>query len=279
MTIDIPEAPEGARRFFGGRLPRAETFAAVLADTGVSHGLIGPREVPILWERHILNCAVIEDAFDRVREEVNGPRTLDVDLLVVGNTVLDSPELTLPHPRAHERAFVLVPWLDADPRAALATGGRTLSVRELLAGLDAPALAALLDATVVGSLERARELLDDDRAPLDRLLDLARFDAAQLVDERWNLGSLYLLPEVGDDRYAQFRTARSELAAAYETLAAAVLDDPTDTRSLLPFRLVESMIMLRSDEQRDELDGRTAADLVDTIVGAIEMLLTHESRA
>ena len=60
-------------------------------------------------------------------------------------------------------------------------------------------LAALLDATVVGSLERARELLDDDRAPLDRLLDLARFDATQLVDERWNLGSLYLLPEVGDD--------------------------------------------------------------------------------
>ncbi|MFX4286369.1 16S rRNA (guanine(527)-N(7))-methyltransferase RsmG [Janibacter sp. G349] len=65
MTADCPAAPEGARRFFGGRLPRAETFAAVLADTGVSHGLIGPREVPILWERHILNCAVIEDAFDR----------------------------------------------------------------------------------------------------------------------------------------------------------------------------------------------------------------------
>ena len=64
MTIDIPEAPEGARRFFGGRLPRAETFAAVLADTGVSHGLIGPRELPILWERHILNCAVIAEAFE-----------------------------------------------------------------------------------------------------------------------------------------------------------------------------------------------------------------------
>lgn len=72
MTIDIPAAPEGARRFFGGRLPRAETFAAVLADTGVSHGLIGPREVPILWERHILNCAVIEDAF------TEGAKVIDV---------------------------------------------------------------------------------------------------------------------------------------------------------------------------------------------------------
>jgi 16S rRNA (guanine527-N7)-methyltransferase len=41
----------------------AERFAAILADTGVSHGLIGPREVPILWERHILNCAVVHPAF------------------------------------------------------------------------------------------------------------------------------------------------------------------------------------------------------------------------
>lgn len=72
MTTDIPQAPEGARRFFGGRLSRAEAFAAILADTGVSHGLIGPREVPILWERHILNCAVIEDAF------VEGSRVIDV---------------------------------------------------------------------------------------------------------------------------------------------------------------------------------------------------------
>ncbi|WP_346007957.1 16S rRNA (guanine(527)-N(7))-methyltransferase RsmG [Janibacter terrae] len=65
MTAELPQAPEGARRVFGGRLARAEDFAAILADTGVSHGLIGPREVPILWERHILNCAVIEDAFSR----------------------------------------------------------------------------------------------------------------------------------------------------------------------------------------------------------------------
>lgn len=65
MTAEFPPAPQGAHQFFGGRLARAEAFAAILADTGVSHGLIGPREVPILWERHILNCAVIEDAFTR----------------------------------------------------------------------------------------------------------------------------------------------------------------------------------------------------------------------
>lgn len=44
-------------------MPSAHRFVEILADTGVSHGLIGPREVPRLWERHVLNCAVIEDAF------------------------------------------------------------------------------------------------------------------------------------------------------------------------------------------------------------------------
>ena len=48
---------------FEDRLPFASRFVEILADTGVSHGLIGPREVPRLWERHVLNCAVIEDAF------------------------------------------------------------------------------------------------------------------------------------------------------------------------------------------------------------------------
>jgi len=47
---------------FGDRLALAERFAAILADSGVSHGLIGPREVPRLWERHVLNCAVIHPA-------------------------------------------------------------------------------------------------------------------------------------------------------------------------------------------------------------------------
>ena len=47
---------------FGDRLALARRFTALLADTGVSHGLIGPREVPRLWDRHVLNCAVIHPA-------------------------------------------------------------------------------------------------------------------------------------------------------------------------------------------------------------------------
>jgi 16S rRNA (guanine527-N7)-methyltransferase len=58
-----PTPPPAALTLFGDRLPIAERFAAILADTGVTHGLIGPREVPILWDRHILNCAVVQEAF------------------------------------------------------------------------------------------------------------------------------------------------------------------------------------------------------------------------
>ncbi|GLW10273.1 2-amino-4-hydroxy-6-hydroxymethyldihydropteridine diphosphokinase [Microtetraspora sp. NBRC 13810] len=75
----------------------------------------------------------VERAFGRERREHWGPRTLDVDLIALGDLVLGDPELTLPHPRAHERAFVLVPWSAADPEAALPGYG---PVAGLLAGLD-----------------------------------------------------------------------------------------------------------------------------------------------
>jgi dihydroneopterin aldolase / 2-amino-4-hydroxy-6-hydroxymethyldihydropteridine diphosphokinase len=72
----------------------------------------------------------VEAAFGRVREEVWGPRTLDVDVIVYGDVVSDDPELTLPHPRAWERAFVLAPWLDADPEAEIPGRGRVAGLLE-----------------------------------------------------------------------------------------------------------------------------------------------------
>ncbi|HEY3261127.1 MAG TPA: 2-amino-4-hydroxy-6-hydroxymethyldihydropteridine diphosphokinase [Pseudonocardiaceae bacterium] len=68
----------------------------------------------------------------RTRTLLWGPRTLDVDIVDVDGMTSGDPELTLPHPRAAERAFVLVPWLDADPSARLAG----VPVAELLAALD-----------------------------------------------------------------------------------------------------------------------------------------------
>lgn len=70
----------------------------------------------------------LERAAERVRLERWGPRTLDVDVITCADVVSDDPELTLPHPRAHQRAFVLVPWLEIEPGAQLA--GR--SVRDLV---------------------------------------------------------------------------------------------------------------------------------------------------
>ena len=71
----------------------------------------------------------VEEAFHRVRDERWGARTLDVDIVAYADVVSDDPVLTLPHPRAHERAFVLAPWLDVDPAAELPGRG---PVAELL---------------------------------------------------------------------------------------------------------------------------------------------------
>ena len=62
----------------------------------------------------------LEDAAGRVREVRWGPRTLDVDLLAVGDERSDDLELSLPHPRAHERRFVLDPWAEVEPEFVLA---------------------------------------------------------------------------------------------------------------------------------------------------------------
>jgi 2-amino-4-hydroxy-6-hydroxymethyldihydropteridine diphosphokinase len=87
----------------------------------------------------------LEAAAGRVRLEHWGPRTLDVDVLAYDGTRSDDPELTLPHPRAHERAFVVLPWLEIEPDGAidghgalaeLATRVDTTGVRRL----DSPVL-------------------------------------------------------------------------------------------------------------------------------------------
>ncbi|MGY1846607.1 MULTISPECIES: 2-amino-4-hydroxy-6-hydroxymethyldihydropteridine diphosphokinase [unclassified Blastococcus] len=88
----------------------------------------------------------LEQAAGRTREVRWGARTLDVDVVTVtgddGAPVLsDDPALTLPHPRAHERAFVLVPWLTLDPTAVLPGRGR---VADLVAALDPADVAAVV---------------------------------------------------------------------------------------------------------------------------------------
>lgn len=65
VSRETPSAPDVARRVFLDALPTAVAYAGLLATEGIIRGLIGPREVPRLWERHLLNCAVVTDAVDQ----------------------------------------------------------------------------------------------------------------------------------------------------------------------------------------------------------------------
>lgn len=81
----------------------------------------------------LARCGAAEAAAGRLRTVRWGPRTLDVDVVSCDGEISADPVLTLPHPRAHQRAFVLVPWLELDPRAVLPGCG---PVAELPAAAD-----------------------------------------------------------------------------------------------------------------------------------------------
>ncbi|HLR95999.1 MAG TPA: 2-amino-4-hydroxy-6-hydroxymethyldihydropteridine diphosphokinase [Jiangellaceae bacterium] len=83
---------------------------------------LGPRA---LLERSLST----EDAFGRSREVPDGPRTLDVDVLAVGDRQVEDDDLRVPHPRLSERAFVLVPWAEVDPTFEIPGLGTVLQVR------------------------------------------------------------------------------------------------------------------------------------------------------
>lgn len=137
---------------------RLETLAEGVADV-VEHPLVrlvdvspvvqtqpvgGPAEQPLYLNmvmeietelsptELLAHCQAVEAQHHRERIVRWEPRTLDVDIITYNDLQQDDPELTLPHPRAAERAFVLVPWLLMNPQATLA--GRT--VRELAAAAD-----------------------------------------------------------------------------------------------------------------------------------------------
>jgi len=102
-----------------GYLDQPEFLNAVAElDTGLAPG-------PLLEHLH-----EIEKRHGRDRPFTGAPRTLDLDLLLYGDSVLDSPRLTLPHPRMHERAFVLKPLLELAPGVSIPGKG---PARELLA--------------------------------------------------------------------------------------------------------------------------------------------------
>ena len=91
-------------------------------------------ETPAEPSQLLEHAHAIEAAFGRVRAERWGPRTLDIDLVCIDGEILSTERLSLPHPGAVLRPFVLVPWLDVDPHAVLPGVG---PVAEALAALPA----------------------------------------------------------------------------------------------------------------------------------------------
>ncbi|OHT79092.1 TetR family transcriptional regulator [Mycobacteroides chelonae] len=131
-------------------------------------------------------------------------------------------------------------------------------------------LDALLAMTIDQPLHYAGRIADRPEAPVVRLYALALADAAQLAASRWNLGALYLLPDLRADRFALFRGKRDQLRAHYQDLAAAAgrADMIRDGVERLPFRLVESVIMLRADG--DSISPEALADATLRVLGVTE---------
>lgn len=119
------DCPEGSETFLN---------AVVLLDTTLAAHRLMDRAL------------AVEDAYERERSEVpNSPRTLDVDLIVVGDRRSDDDMLVLPHPRAKDRAFVLQPWYDVEPDAVLPDAG---PVEKLLEDVDTSGMSRRDDLTL-----------------------------------------------------------------------------------------------------------------------------------
>ncbi|OEU96092.1 16S rRNA (guanine(527)-N(7))-methyltransferase RsmG [Streptomyces oceani] len=144
----LPAPPEAAREFFGDALPTAVRYGELLADVGVRRGLIGPREVPRLWERHLLNCAVLAEV---VPDEVT--------VCDVGSGA-GLPGIPLALVRPDLRITLLEPLLR-----------RTTFLQETveLLGLDQVDVVRGRAEEVLGSLSPVQVVTARAVAPLDRL--------------------------------------------------------------------------------------------------------------
>lgn len=151
-----PSSPVGVVLALGSNLgDRVATLASAVSALQALPGLVVERVSPVVETEPVggpeqgpyLNAVLlarttlspldlltgtqsVEDAHGRVRQTRWGARTLDIDIITYGSLVSRSGRLELPHPRAHERAFVLVPWASVDPDAELPGphGGRVAAL-------------------------------------------------------------------------------------------------------------------------------------------------------
>ncbi len=155
-----------------------------------------------------------------------------------------------------------------------AVGIRQASLYHHFAAKD-DILDALLAETITAPLDLAGRLRADAAPAAVRLYALAWADVRQLCSSKWNLGALYLLPELRGERFAEFRRRRARLRRHYEELAAAVIEAAgaagVPGSEVLPFRVVETAINIRSDEGEAPDYARTAIpDAALRLLGVLE---------
>lgn len=149
-AAELPPAPKAAEEVFGERFPEAVRYGELLADAGVRRGLIGPREVPRLWERHLLNCAVLSEVVPE-----------GVSVCDVGSGA-GLPGIPLALVRPDLRITLLEPLLR-----------RTNFLQEVveLLGLDHVTVVRGRAEEVMGKLPQVHVVTARAVAPLDRLVE------------------------------------------------------------------------------------------------------------
>ncbi|MFB9430249.1 16S rRNA (guanine(527)-N(7))-methyltransferase RsmG [Streptoalloteichus tenebrarius] len=136
-VTDLANPPEGAERVFGDRLPLAIRFAQLLAEHGVVRGLIGPREVDRIWDRHVLNSAVVSELLPegwRVIDVGSGAGLPGIPLAIARPDL----EVVLLEPMARRVAWLQDAARELDLPVSIVRGrAEEAAVRDRLAGSDA----------------------------------------------------------------------------------------------------------------------------------------------
>jgi 2-amino-4-hydroxy-6-hydroxymethyldihydropteridine diphosphokinase len=126
---DLP----GCRVLRHSRIYRTPPWGPVTGQPDYANA-VAELDTGLLPHELLMALQALENDHGRVRDERWGPRTLDLDLLLYDDLTMTTDDLTLPHPRLHERAFVLVPLAELAPGLRVPGHG---TVREMLAGVDA----------------------------------------------------------------------------------------------------------------------------------------------
>ena len=125
-AVDLP-ADEGVRTVASSRVWRTEPIGGPAGQPAYLNAVVRA-ETGLAADEVLAAANRVEAALGRTRDVRWGPRTIDIDVLLYDDDERNDPELTIPHPRLRERAFVVLPLLDIDPEPVLPDGTRVLDL-------------------------------------------------------------------------------------------------------------------------------------------------------